>query len=325
MTASDFSPPEYKCADDLLRAATRALAASKDRFSATRGDGCEILGASFRLTNPRARLSRSEVRGKVYSAMGELFWCLAGSNKLSFIGHYLKEYYKNSDDGKFIHGAYGPRLFGEGDQNQVHNVTELLRRKPGSRRAVIQLLSSCDVIRDGKDIPCTCTLQFIRRNDQLYLITHMRSNDVYLGLPHDIFVFTMLQEMIARSLGIDVGFYQHMVGHLHLYDADLDNATAYLSEGFQTIEPMPPMPEEDPMPMLSKLREAEETIRLNPTCPPASELGPYWDDILRLLQIYSENHHKIDGYRERVAEIKKRMVSSVYNVYFTAQREGATT
>jgi len=146
----------------------------------------------------------------------------------------------------------------------------------------------------------------------------MRSNDVYLGLPHDIFVFTMLQEMIARSLGLEVGFYQHMVGHLHLYDCDRDNATAYLSEDFQSIEPMPPMPEEDPIPLLPKLRAAEEAIRMDPTSLPTVHFTPYWDDILRLLRIYSENHHKMAGYRERVTEIKSRMNSSVYNVYFTA-------
>jgi len=318
MATNDFSPPAYKCADDLLQAATSGLVASQDRFSASRGHGCEILGVSFRLTDPRARLSRSEIRGKVYSALGEFFWCLAGSDELRFIGHYLKEYYKNSDDDKTIYGAYGPRLFGEGDQDQVRSVTELLRRKPGSRRAVIQLLSSRDVIRDGKDIPCTCTLQFVRRGNHVNLITHMRSNDVYLGLPHDIFVFTMLQEMIARSLGLEVGFYQHMVGHLHLYDCDRDNATAYLSEDFQSIEPMPPMPEEDPIPLLPKLRAAEEAIRMDPTSLPTVHFTPYWDDILRLLRIYSENHHKMAGYRERVTEIKSRMNSSVYNVYFTA-------
>jgi thymidylate synthase len=37
------------------------------------------------------------------------------------------------------------------------------------------------------------------------MVTTMRSNDAYLGLPHDVFCFTMLQEIIARSLGREIG------------------------------------------------------------------------------------------------------------------------
>lgn len=37
----------------------------------------------------------------------------------------------------------------------------------------------------------------------------MRSNDAYLGFPHDVFFFTMIQELVARSLGIRVGDYHH--------------------------------------------------------------------------------------------------------------------
>lgn len=322
MTNHAFYPPEYKCADDLMHAAIKGLLASQDRFTASKGSGREILGANFRLTNPRARLSRSEMRGKVYSALGELFWCLAGSDDLSFIVHYIKNYSEYSDDGKTIHGAYGPRLFGEGKQNQVNNVIELLRRKAESRRAVIQILSSADVLRDGKDIPCTCTLQIVLRSDRLSLITHMRSNDAYLGLPHDIFVFTMLQEMIARALGVDIGFYQHMVGHLHLYDDNQDAAVAYLDEGFQSIEPMDSMPEEDPIALLPSLLEAEKAIRAAPKSP-TPLFSAYWEDILRLLRIHSESHYKFEGHRERIDELKAKMNSSVYNVYFAAQREGS--
>lgn len=317
-----FCPPEYKCADDLMHAAIKGLLGSQDRFTASKGAGRELLGASFRLTNPRARLSRSEMRGKVYSALGELFWCLAGSDDLAFIRHYISTYAEFSDDNKTIHGAYGPRLFGEGKQNQINNVLSLLRRKPGSRRAVIQILSSSDVLRDGKDIPCTCTLQLVLRNSRLNLIAHMRSNDAYLGLPHDIFVFTMLQEMIARSLGVDIGFYQHMVGHLHLYDENLDAAAAYLSEGLQSIEPMDSMPGEDPIALLPGLLEAERVIRETPESLSSTQFSAYWEDILRLLRIHSENHHKLDGYRERTGKLKAMMHSSVYNVYFLAQREG---
>ena len=65
--------------------------------------------------------------------------------------------------------------------------------------------------------PCTCTLQFLARGVKLDLIVYMRSNDVIKGLPHDIFCFTMLQEIAARRLSLEPGIYKHCVGSLHLY------------------------------------------------------------------------------------------------------------
>ena len=41
------------------------------------------------------------------------------------------------------------------------------------------------------------------RSGQMDMITYMRSNDVFLGLPHDIFAFTMIQEIMARTLSVE--------------------------------------------------------------------------------------------------------------------------
>lgn len=322
---SPFAVVEYPCLDDIMQVLISHLRLSEDKFVASKGGGRELLGVSFRLTNPRARISRSEMRGKIFSALGELFWCLAGSDRLDFIGHYIPKYIKRSsefsNDGETVNGAYGPRIFGQNDLDQFRNVAKLLKAQRDSRRAVIQIFAASDLKnaddpnRRYKDVPCTCTLQPILRRDRLNLIVHMRSNDAYLGFPHDIFVFTMLQEMLARTLEVDVGFYQHMVGHLHLYDEHGEQAMDYLSEGVQSIEPMPEMPKEDPLPLLPDLIKAEAAIRADPRCTLQSEFNPYWGDIIRLLRIHSERHHKLADYKDRVAEIKSQMHEPTYRLY----------
>ena len=37
------------------------------------------------------------------------------------------------------------------------------------------------------------------------LVVHMRSNDVFMGFPHDVFAFTMIQEILANDLGVKLG------------------------------------------------------------------------------------------------------------------------
>ncbi|WP_205507888.1 thymidylate synthase [Myxococcus vastator] len=304
-----------------MQTVIKLLLQSEDKFDASKGGGSELLGVNFRLTQPRARLSRSEMRGKVFSALGELFWCLAGSNRLDFISHYIPKYSEYSNDGRTIHGAYGPRIFGKEDSDQFKNVANLLKVNPDSRRATIQVFSASDLRYAGdpqrryKDVPCTCTLQAILRRGQLNLIVHMRSNDAYLGLPHDIFVFTMLQEMLARTLGVEIGFYQHIVNHLHLYDDHRDQAKDYLNEDVQSILPMPWMPKEDPLSLIPALIAAEAAIRADPRCVLQSEFAPYWSDIICLLRVHSENHYKHDGYKTRIAQIKTQIHGSTYKPY----------
>ncbi len=121
------------------------------------------------------------------------------------------------------------------------------------------------------------------------MITHMRSNDAYLGLPHDVFCFTMIQEIIAKSVSAELGSYTHMVGSLHLYENDFRRAETFLNEGFQPTEGlMRKMPECDPWKAIQQVLSAEREIRLNgvPGSKSVDGLDDYWADIVRLLQIF---------------------------------------
>jgi hypothetical protein len=62
------------------------------RNKSSRGATVEMLGVSLRLSKPRRRISRSENRGKPFSALGELFWYLARSDRLDFIEPYVPRY-----------------------------------------------------------------------------------------------------------------------------------------------------------------------------------------------------------------------------------------
>jgi thymidylate synthase len=217
-----------------------------------------------------------------------------------------------------VYGGYGPRIFCQRGHNQVENVIGLLSKQPTTRRAVIQLLNAEDIAgkERRREIPCTYTLQFMVREGKLHLIASMRSNDAFKGLPHDIFAFTMLQEVVARTLGIDVGPYQQFVGNLHLYDDDEVAAQQYIDEGFQATVAMPAMPEADPWPSIRTVLTAEARIRAGETLD-ANDCGvdDYWADLIRLLQIFSVKDPKT------IEALKAKMVFGGYASYIqTRQR-----
>ena len=283
--------------DDLLHEVTGRVLADGIEIEPTRGRAMELSGVMLELNNPLARISRSESRGKLFSCIGELMWYLARSNDRDFVEYYIHDY-GDPADGDEIFGGYGPRLFDWNGINQFRNVRDLLRDNPDSRRAVIQLFAAGDIEETHNDVPCTCTLQFMIRNDRLNLITHMRSNDIFLGLPHDIFCFTMLQEIMARDLGSEPGTYKHMVGSLHIYRKNVRDMEDFLREGWQpTSALMPAMPTGSPWPSIQTVLDAERAIRLGLTMNSVNvaTLDPYWADLVRLLRVFRASRDKDTG------------------------------
>jgi thymidylate synthase len=317
--------------DDLLRATFEALLKNGENVVPTKGSNRELFGVVLELNKPLARISRSELKGKLYSALGELFWYLSGSNSLSYIDYYLHRGYEAEDktlplDKQVIWGAYGPRLFNmRGGINQIARVRDLLTAKPASRKAIIQLFDADDLSADHADVPCTCTLQFLIRQAGLDMFVSMRSNDAYKGLPHDIFAFTMLQELLARDLGVPLGRYKHAAGSLHLYDDDEQKARDFLNEGWQDIVEMPPMPKGSQWKAVETLKSVEECIRLGKDVDVgALGLDNYWADLVRILCIYRLTRGTEAAANKGEAEnIAKAMSSDYFRPYVRDRRKKA--
>lgn len=215
----------------------------------------EIRGVQLVITDPRSRIPRLPVREfSLAYAMGELAWYLCGDDSLEFIKHYAPSYGKYSDDGKRLHGAYGPRIFsprcgdcglpttpqrcscgdgGVGAQDRISiwdQVKQTLTRDPDSRQAVIPIFQPGDPGSKTKDMPCTLSLQFLMRDGKLDMVVNMRSNDLWFGGVYDIFCFTALQELMANEMDAYVGTYYHHAGSLHLYEKNAADVEATLNQ-----------------------------------------------------------------------------------------------
>lgn len=307
--------------DDLMNVTLDTLVREGTRETASRGEFVEAVGCHLVLTNPLARLSRSENRGKLFSALGELFWYLSKDTKLSFIEHYIPRVYaKESDDGIRVRSGYGDRIFSFRGYDQLRNVTTLLTEKRTSRRAVIQLFDAEDLSQPFKSVPCTNSIQFLIRDNKLHAIVSMRSNDAYLGLPHDVFTFTMIQEIVARTVGADLGTYHHFAGSLHLYESEREDAERYLRERWQSKISMPEIPNGDPWAEIERTMAIEERARSGNYKDTDVGNAPYWSDIGRLLCVYSASKQRDFEYIEAT---KNRMESKVYDTFLLARLDKA--
>ena len=60
--------------------------------------------------------------------------------------------------------------------------------------------------------------------------TTMRSQDLWLGFPYDVFTFTVLHELMAGWVGAELGEYRHTVDSLHLYSTNWDAASTLTAQ-----------------------------------------------------------------------------------------------
>lgn len=174
----------------------------------------EIIAPEILLTNPKNRLAyNKDRRFGLKFAITEALLLFSSTNKVKYVSHYNKTLKNFSDDGQTLYGSYGLRI-----ADNIEKVVEKLKRDESSRQAVLTILQNNDPFVETKDVPCTLSLQFLIRDNKLNMIVNMRSNDIMWGIPYDMFMFSVLQEAIANTLEIGLGWYIHRPASLHLYE-----------------------------------------------------------------------------------------------------------
>lgn len=142
----------------------------------------------------------------------EAAWILSGDDRVESIKPYSKDIANFSDDGERFFGAYGPKV-----KEQLPFVVAALHQDPDSRQAVINIWRESP--GPSKDIPCTLSLQFLVRQSTIHCVASMRSSDLWLGHPYDIFNFSAISFFILLELNkirVENGDYPIVLGNLYL-------------------------------------------------------------------------------------------------------------
>lgn len=201
------------------------IAPSKDDKTEESRDGVvvgEVINATTVIEDPTRCIMKNKIRKlPMRYCIGELLWYLSGNNSLDAVRLYTSAWDRMSDDGKTVNSNYGYVIQHEHGFNQLTMCENILRKDPNSRQAVIHIKTARDIrVEPTKDLNCTVCLQFFIREGKLYMTTYMRSNDLWMGFPNDVFQFTCMQIYLAMRLGVKLGTYTHIAGSLHLYERD---------------------------------------------------------------------------------------------------------
>ncbi len=231
-------PTEFISLDDLLHATYSDILSKGVDIEGKRGNFKELINYSATLNNPRVRTSMSLHRKLVQSKFAEFAWYLSKDGDRDYIEPYISAYGHEEQENNRILGAYGSKIFNSenGQKSQYERVIEQILNRKITKHAYLCISEKADYkFRHKKhdSPPCTIGLHFYVRESKLNLTCYMRSNDAFLGLPHDLFCFTMLQELISLRSNIPIGNYTHCSTSMHIYDKHYSSADQYLSEGKQ--------------------------------------------------------------------------------------------
>lgn len=191
--------------------------------------------ACFEFTNPENQILTIRNRNyNPYFAIIEASWVLSGNNDLEPLTKIIKDYGKYSDDGSTLNGAYGHRIRNHFRIDQIESAINLLRADPASRRAVVTLYSPNDLTNQKSlDIPCNISFCLKVRNGLLDITVFNRSNDLFLGIPYNVFVFNIVQRYAASRLNLGLGTQRHFTDSLHLYERNISTVDEILRSNTQ--------------------------------------------------------------------------------------------
>lgn len=221
----------YYDVDDMMLA--MCAAAIDGRASRTRGDATfETHGWTGSLVNPRRRLVSSPYRNlKTGYAAASCAWNLGLRDDVDSICRWNEAGRRISDDGERFYGAnYGQRI-----QSNLRVAMQLLEHDAGTRRAWVPVWDSSDLFdelmppgvppfysRDGKDVPCTLGFSLWKEDGLLFMEVVMRSQSAWGVFPYDVYLFSVLQELIANELRIGLGSLLWHCISLHVYEREME-------------------------------------------------------------------------------------------------------
>lgn len=184
----------------------------------------EVVNAITIIEDPTKCIMKNDVRNLSYKYMiGEMLWYILAENTYEgSIDKFSNYWSKIANEDGTVNSNYGWCIKNKYGFNQLEYIIKLLTSDKNSRQAIIHIKEPRNIFDNPtNDVNCTVCLQFLIRDNKLYMTAYMRSNDLWLGFPYDIFNFTALQIYLSMVLKVGIGEYTHIAGSLHLYEKDV--------------------------------------------------------------------------------------------------------
>ncbi len=188
------------------------------------------------------------------SLLNEVLWYLSGEHHIKNLREKTKIWNSWADEEGRLQTAYGRfwRRFPVPEKNavldgevyvdeknpfvnkekngslsfdQIAWVINEIKTNPYSRRLVISAWHPANAAI-SKLPPCHYTFTFNVSNGKLNCHLTQRSGDIALGIPFNLAAYSLLTQVIAQQVNLQLGYFAHSIVDAHIYVADEDSPMA---------------------------------------------------------------------------------------------------
>lgn len=165
--------------------------------------------------------------------LDELLWLIRAEHNVLTLNSSIWDEW--ADDDGDLGPIYGVQWRGRGacGVDQLSRVIEDLRTNPFSRRHVVSAWVPDD-IDDMALPPCHTMFQFNMDTDRnLYCSLYMRSGDMFLGVPFNIFEYGVLTRMVAKLVGANARELSVYIANAHIYKNHIGQVNEQLGRNYK--------------------------------------------------------------------------------------------
>ncbi len=165
------------------------------------------------------------------SLLHEVLWYLSGENHIRNLRQHTKIWDAWADEDGNLETAYGYywRHFPSAQKDkdgqwqikeidQIQYVIDEIERNPSSRRLVVSAWEPGNATT-SKLPPCHYTFVFNVNSGKLNCHLTQRSGDIALGIPFNLAAYSLLTQVIAQQVGLELGEFAHTIIDAHIYIA----------------------------------------------------------------------------------------------------------
>lgn len=172
--------------------------------------------------------------------LDELLWMVGGGCETKYLESKIWDAWADSNG--YLGPIYGVQWRGRGTcrVDQLQKVVDGLKSHPHSRRHVVSAWIPDD-IDDMALPPCHTLFQFnMNSKNQLHCSLYMRSGDMFLGVPFNIFEYGVMTHMVARLVGAEARQLNVYIANAHIYHNHMEQVNEQLGRDiprkFPTLE-----------------------------------------------------------------------------------------
>jgi len=178
-----------------------------------------LFNVGFYISNPTSNHINTKYRKWSLSyAEREWRWYLSQNRSVKELKKYAPIWDKMHNGSYIVNSNYGWQW---NRNEQLRKCINQIWQNSNTRRAWLSIFDGKEKRFYDFDTPCTLAIGFLISQKKLCMNVMMRSNDLWYGFCNDQYAFSKLQQYVANSLEVPIGWYYHHVNDLHIYNDNL--------------------------------------------------------------------------------------------------------